>query len=302
MDGPAWFAAGDAIAERDFRRASRLTPVKALRSVRRVLCALLWIGVSVPVQTVFCLLPGRPKIWYARVFWSVAGRLIGLHVRVIGEIAKPPPGRAIAFVSNHSSWVDIVALGGLLEACFVAKNEVGQWPVIRRIARLGRTLFVSRRRGETIRERDEICARLTEGDNLILFPEGTTSDGCRVLDFRSTFFALANGEATPLIQPVSIVYDRLCGLPVGRRTRPLFAWYGDMDIASHFWRLARYHDYRATIALHEPVDPRDFPDRKALAAACWQVVAAECAVLRQNRTPHPGRVTLPAPAPAPAFA
>ena len=71
--------------------------------------------------------------------------------------------------------------------------------------------------------------RLAAGDNLVLFPEGTTSDGSRVLPFRSSFFAIAEGEDPPLIQPVSVVYDRLGGLPTGRASRPVFAWYGDMD-------------------------------------------------------------------------
>ena len=87
------------------------------------------------------------------------------------------------------------------------------------------------------------CATvLKAGDNLILFPEGTSSDGSRVLPFRTSFFAVAEVRAgedrseLPLIQPVSVVYDRLGGLPTGRASRPVFAWYGDMDIASHFWR------------------------------------------------------------------
>ena len=85
-------------------------------------------------------------------------------------------------------------------------------------------------------------ARLAAGDNLILFPEGTSSDGSRVLPFRSAFFSVvetATAPGAPLIQPVSVVYDRLGGLPMGRASRPVFAWYGDMELGSHFWRLAQ---------------------------------------------------------------
>ena len=90
----------------------------------------------------------------------------------------------------------------------------------------------------------------------MLFPEGTTSDGSRVLPFRSAFFALAEGARTPpLIQPVSVVYDRLGGLPTGRASRPVFAWYGDMDIASHFWRFAQHRGLRVSVLLHAPLDP-----------------------------------------------
>ena len=87
----------------------------------------------------------------------------------------------------------------------------------------------------------------------------------------------------PLVQPVSVVYDRLGYLPAGRSSRPLFAWYGDMDIGSHFWRLAQHGGLRATILLHPPVDPAQFASRKALAQATWNVVADGAAALRQNR-------------------
>jgi 1-acyl-sn-glycerol-3-phosphate acyltransferase len=139
--------------------------------------------------------------------------------------------------------------------------------------------------------------RLARGDNLILFPEGTTSDGSRVLPFRSAFFSIAEQPVTgdgrpPLVQPVSVVYDRLAGLPTGRANRPLFAWYGDMDLGTHFWRLAQQCGLRVTVVLHATLDPRDFPSRKALTAAAWEAVAGGAAALRQNRAAVP--LTAPA--------
>ena len=174
------------------------------------------------------------------------------------------------------------------------------------VARLGRSVFVSRQRGATRRERDIMRERLAAGDRLVLFPEGTTSDGSRVLPFRSAFFAVAEGADPPLIQPVSVAYDRLGGLPTGRASRPLFAWYGDMDIASHYWRLAQHRGLRASILLHAPIDPARFADRKVLAQAVWQAVADGAATLRQNRPATPlGSAAVPAvPADgaAPAYA
>ena len=209
------------------------------------------------------------------------------------------------FVSNHSSWLDVPVLGGRLEACFISKDDVAGWPVVSTVAKLGRSVFVSRQRNATARERDALMNRLAKGDNLVLFPEGTTSDGSRVLPFRSSFFAIAEGEPRPLIQPVSVVYDRLGGLPAGRAARPLFAWYGDMDIASHFWRLAQHRGLRATVLLHAPLDPAMFANRKELAQAVWSAVADGAATLRQNRPPRPAGV-IPGPAPvegaAPAYA
>jgi 1-acyl-sn-glycerol-3-phosphate acyltransferase len=248
--------------------------------------ALLWTLPSLLVQGVLVALPGRGKVVFARIYWAGFVRLLGLRIRVIGEPATGG-GRPVVFVSNHSSWLDVPVLGGRLDACFIAKSEVSRWVMIGTIARLGRTAFVSRRRGATVNERDSMRGRIAAGDSLILFPEGTTSDGSRVMPFRSTFFAIAEGERPPLIQPVSVVYDRLAGLPTGRACRPLFAWYGDMDIASHYWRLAQHRGLRVTVLLHAPLDPAGFDDRKALSLAVWRTVADGAATLRQNRPAQP---------------
>jgi 1-acyl-sn-glycerol-3-phosphate acyltransferase len=253
-----------------------------LRAVRRILSALVWTLVAIPIQEVLIRLPGRGKIVFARQYHAVLCRLIGLRVQVVGTPARGP---SVLFVSNHSSWLDILVLGSVLEAAFVSKAEIAQWPLVRTVARLGRTVFVSRRRAGTGREAEEIQRRLRQGDSIILFPEGTSNDGTRVLPFRSSFLAVAT-EARQ-VQPVSVVYDRLGGLPACRRDRPLFAWYGDMDIATHFWRIARRSGARATVLLHEPADPAAFPDRKALTAAASAVVAEGAALLRQNRPAAP---------------
>ena len=274
-----------------------------LRPMRRGVAMALWTLPAAAIQAAMLVLPGRGKIVFARLYWASLCRLLGLQVRVIGRPAREG-GRPVVFASNHSSWLDILALGGVLEGCFIAKEEVGGWPVIRTIARLGRTVFVTRRPADTGRERNAMRDRLDAGDNLILFPEGTSSDGSRVLPFRSVAEAQP-GRSRPLIQPVSIVYDQLAGLPIGRASRPVFAWYGDMDLASHFWRLAQHSGLRATVLLHAPVDPAAYASRKALSQAVWQVVAEGAAALRQNRPVRPAlhpAATEDAPPVRPAFA
>ncbi len=259
-----------------------------LRAGRRLFGLVLLTLASMAVQGVLLLVPGRAKVRFARFYWASFCRVLGMRVRVIGAPITAPD-RPVLFVSNHSSWIDIPVLGGVLPACFVAKGEVGRWPLIGTVARLGRTVFISRQRGPMAREIEAMRAVMARGDNLILFPEGTTSDGSRVMAFRASFFALAaaTGGAPPIVQPVSIVYDRLAGLPAGRATRALFAWYGDMDIASHYWRLARYPGLRASVLLHRPIDPSGQPNRKALCEEVWQVVANGAAALRQNRPVEP---------------
>jgi lyso-ornithine lipid O-acyltransferase len=253
-----------------------------IRAVRRIATILLWTLVAIPIQALLMALPGRANIAFGRFYWRTIAWLMGLKMQVVGEQAR---GQSVLFVSNHSSWLDIVVLGGALDACFVAKREVGEWPVVNIVAKLGRTVFVSRNRTQTKGEAGLIRERLGTGDSVILFPEGTTSDGGRVLPFRSAFLSVA--DHARVVQPVSIVFDRLGGLPACRRDRPLFAWYGDMDIGSHFWRLARRSKTRATLVLHAPLDPADYADRKALTAACAEVVTEGCATLRQNRAAAP---------------
>ena len=257
--------------------------VRALRASRRGAAAILWTVLACTIQALLLLLPGHAKVRFARVYWSVFARLIGLQVRRIGVPAASGHGRRVVYAANHCSWLDIPVLGGQLEACFVSKDEVARWPGVSLVARLGRTVFVTRQRRATGRERDDMRGRLAAGDDLLLFPEGTSSDGSRVLPFRSAFFSVAEGEASPLIQPVSVVYDRLGGLPTRRSTRAVFAWYGDMDLASHFWRLAKSRSMRATVLMHPPLDPRDFANRKLLAQAAWDAVAGGAAMMRQNR-------------------
>ena len=269
--------------------------------MRRVVLAALWTLPCALLQALLLLLPGRGKRWLARVYWAGICRILGIERRVIGT---RPFGRPVLFACNHTSWLDVPVLGGTIEACFVAKAQVSEWPVVKTVARLGRTIFVSRKPGQTLQERDAMRARLLNGDDLILFPEGTSSDGIRVLPFRSPFFAIVEGQVvqSPLIQPVSIVFDRLDYLPARRTTRPVTSWYGDMELGSHFWRLARHRHLRATILLHTPVDPAVYPSRKAIAQAVWDVISVGNATLRRGRLPDGAATALSLDSDAPAIA
>ena len=256
------------------------------RAVRRIASALLWTLAAIPVQAVLHRFPGRAKVRFGRFYHATLCRLIGLRVRVVGTPAtRDGAARPVLYLSNHSSWLDILVLGGALEACFVSKGEVADWPLVGTVARLGRTVFVSRNRRATGREADAMRGHMAAGESLIIFPEGTSNDGTRTLPFRSSLLGAADAART--VQPVSLVYDRLGGLPACRRDRPLFAWYGDMDIGSHFWRLARRAGARATVLLHEPFPPAAVPNRKALAAEAERIVAEGASLLRQNRPAVP---------------
>ncbi len=182
------------------------------------------------------------------------------------------------FVSNHCSYSDVMVLGSVIMGSFVAKAEVARWPVFGFLAKLQDTVFVERTGIRAREQRDGMIQRLAAGDNLILFPEGTSDDGNRVLPFKSALFSVAqhpleNGD-TVKIQPVSIAYTQLDGMPTGRALKPYLAWYGDMELASHLWELAGLGMITVEVIFHTPVAMSAFGSRKALAAHCHETVSA----------------------------
>jgi 1-acyl-sn-glycerol-3-phosphate acyltransferase len=255
------------------------------RMLARLGAFTVWTLLLLPVQLVLIYLPRRTdltrraKIRIPLLYWSGVARILGVNLDVTG-VVEPNTTRPILFIANHSSWLDIVCLGAVLPGCFVAKGEIARWPGVNLIAKAGRTIFVSRRHRSANRERTEMQTRLEAGDNLILFPEGTTSDGARVMPFHATFLALAADASNPIVQPVTIVYDQMDSLPICRRNRPRVAWYGDMDIASHYAQLGR-HTWRARIILHTPVPATT--NRKTLAADLQELIADQAAIVRQGR-------------------
>lgn len=224
-------------------------------------------------------------VWYHRQVC----RLMGLAIERKGRPRRKGP---VLFVSNHVSYLDIEVLGSLIKGSFVAKAEVRTWPFFSWLARLQRTVFVDRRRHKTSDARDDIRKRLEEGDNLILFPEGTTSDGNRILPFKSALFSAAEvrpgGEALT-VQPVSIAYARLDGLPLGRWLRPMLAWYGDMSMASHVPRVFGLGKVGVVVEFHPAVTIDQLGGRKALAAYCHAAIERGVAGALTGRTQSPLR-------------
>ena len=149
----------------------------------------------------------------------------------------------------------------------MAKREVGTWPGVKVLANLQQTIFVDReKRSESLKTAQEIADRLAGGDHIVLFPEGTSSDGNRVLNFKSSLFAavsLADRETD--VQTIALAYTYLGGVPLGRRTRPMVAWYGDMEMGSHVWSLLKAGPLDVHVRIGEPVPLAEIGDRKALA-------------------------------------
>jgi 1-acyl-sn-glycerol-3-phosphate acyltransferase len=204
--------------------------------------------------------------------------LFDIRVHVIGV---PVQDRGVLMVSNHSSWIDPVAISAAARVSFVAKSEVKTWPLFSTLARLAETVFVERAHRSKVGEvRDELRERLRAGDAVVLFPEGTSSDGNRVLPFKSALMGAAEVEVgvdsgnvrhVP-VQPVSVAYVAVHGIPMGRENRPLFAWYGDMDLAPHLWEAFTTGPVDVVIEFHPPMTVDSAGGRKALAIQAEAIV------------------------------
>lgn len=231
------------------------------------------IVIFAPVHVAYTILKPREPFRITLVFHRYLVRLLGFHVRAHGIMATTAP---ILFVANHSSYLDIPVLGTLIPAAFVAKSEVASWPLFGLMAKLQHTVFIERKPSRTRDHKDGIRARLGKGQNLILFPEGTSSDGLYVLPFRSGLFGAIEddlGGSSVTVQPVSIVCTELDGLPITRTWRPYYAWFGDMTLVKHLWNVFKFGRFTVDVTFHPPVSPQAFDDRKALAAYCREVVA-----------------------------
>ena len=222
-----------------------------------------------PLQHLFARTGSRFARTFPHWYHRQVCRIIGVRLNVDGEVAE---SQGVLIVSNHVSWLDITVLSAVAPVSFVAKQEVSTWPFVKWLAKLQRSVFVDReRRTEVGTKANEILERLEAGDHVVFFAEGTSSDGNSVVPFRSALFAAVKPPGSaPMgskvsVQTLALTYTRLHGLPLGRRGRPQVAWYGDMDMASHAWKLLGLGPLDADIRIGPPVPLNDFPDRKALA-------------------------------------
>jgi len=215
-------------------------------------------------------LPSRRRIpvLYHRMLCG----LLGVRIKVVGRCSNHHP---LLVVANHCSWIDIPVITSLASVVFVAKHQVASWPLFGLLAKLQRTVFVNRaHRHKTAEVNAEIAQRLAEGDPVVLFGEGTSSDGNRVLPFHTALIgaardALAASEHTGqvMIQPLSIAYVGIDGLPMGRQHRHVAAWYGDMDLMPHLLGMLRRGALDAVVSWGDPIPYDARTDRKEVARA-----------------------------------
>jgi len=235
--------------------------VLALVVLTLVLLPFQWLGIAFDL---------RLQRTIPHLYHRVLCALIGVRIRQTGRRSTATP---MLILSNHVSWLDICVITALAPVVFVAKSEVAGWPVFGWLARLQRTIFIDRQaRHRTGAATREIAGRLLGGDAVVLFAEGTSSDGVRVLPFRSALVgavhhALGNSthHSHVTVQPMSLAYVGFGGLPIGRGLRERVAWYGDADLLPHLFQLLSCGAVDVTVSWGEAVAYDITADRKAIA-------------------------------------
>ena len=202
---------------------------------------------------------------------KAASKVLGLQIKVEGSPTKTTKA---LFVANHVSYFDIIAVGSILPGRFIAKQELSTWPVFGILAKLTRTIFICRSSSSALKQVRMIEKLLFKSERLILFPEGTSSDGKKVLPFKPSLFE-APIQADAIVQPLTIRYEKINGMPVDRRSKPLLAWYGDMELLPHLWQSLSVGTITIKVVFHEPIKAVVFNNRKKLANHCQKIISLE---------------------------
>jgi len=239
-----------------------------LRALFFIFLYLPFMIVFVPLQFIVTRL-GLSWNFIPRWFHSMGARFLGMKVKVIGE---PSHDRATLIVSNHVSWTDIIAVGSKADVTFVAKSEIRNWFFVGFMASLQRTLYVDRKkRSDAHRASKEMAQRMASGGAVLLFAEGQSDIGTHVLPFRSALIGAAQqamqeaGATEVMIQPLTIAYTKLQGLPVGRTDRSFIAWIKSKSVKQNLKEILTGGTREVTLAFGTPRPLTAGADRKVLA-------------------------------------
>ncbi|HWV21557.1 MAG TPA: lysophospholipid acyltransferase family protein [Devosia sp.] len=220
------------------------------------------------------------------LFHKMACLFLGLRVTVIGA---PATGRPTLLTANHISWTDIVAIGSVTPVAFVAKSEVGKWPVVSALARLQKTIYVDRtRRAGTGRTAEAMGKHMANGSPVVLFAEGQSDIGTHVLPFRSALVGAAQhameaaGATEVNIQPLTVAYTRLEGLPISRNERSLVAWIKSKSIKQNIVEILSGPRKDVTVAFGTPQVLAHGADRKMVTKAAEREVRAMLVALNRD--------------------
>jgi 1-acyl-sn-glycerol-3-phosphate acyltransferase len=222
-------------------------------------------------------LPNRWKIISRlnRNFTLLLRLILNIKVTVAGDENSLERGGYV-IIANHVSYVDGMVLGSIFPIVFVSKLEVKSWPMVGLWNVLCGTIFINRQRKEEVGGLvEEMTRKLRHEANILLFPEGTSTNGEKILPFQTVPLA-APLRNRSMIVPVTVTYRTINGEPVSAANRDLVYWYGDMEFISHFWRLLGLSEVEVLVTIQPKIECFRYEDnsggRKKLAEDCYNRV------------------------------
>jgi 1-acyl-sn-glycerol-3-phosphate acyltransferase len=243
----------------------------SFRVVFSTVLLVFWCCFMLPVHLLWkaLQLPKIEKCYF--VFHGGCCWLFNLRCHVRGEISTARP---TLFLSNHISYLDVLVLSKYVPAYFIAKSEVSNWPVLGWLAKEQNTLFFERNKKKVRGQITVMSDHFNREGNLILFPEGTSTEGEHIQPFKSSLLqSVELSEKEVMIQPITLAYTKYNNQPMCRQRRDQYAWYAAMPFASHFFNALGLAKADVEIIFHKPVTLNEFENRKACAADCQQRVA-----------------------------
>ncbi len=215
-------------------------------------------------------------------------KTIGIKIKQVGSANVYRP---LLIVANHCSWLDICVISATLPVSFVAHSEIANWPFIGALAKLQRSVFVERyKRTATKKTADEIASRLTSGDAIVLFAEGTNSNGNVILPFRSAlvgaaFNSISQHSANSVwVQSLAVAYTKIRGIPTGRKYRHIVSWPSGVNLVKHMFKVVLTGEFDVKLIWGEPKQISDNLDRKVLTKQLENEVRTNTVNAMFNRT------------------
>jgi lyso-ornithine lipid O-acyltransferase len=253
-----------------------------MRLLKLVAFLSLWVFFFALVATVHLWIPilGLPNRWKIisrlnRNFTLLLRLILNIKVTVAGDEGQMERGGYV-IIANHVSYVDGIVLGSIFPILFVSKREVKRWPIVGQWNILCGTIFINRQRKEEVGSLvDEMTRKLKQETNILLFPEGTSTNGEKLLPFQTVPLA-APLRSRSIIVPATIAYKNIDDAPVTAANRDLIYWYGDMDFVSHFWKVLALRNVEVLVTIQPKIECFHYEDssagRKRLADDCYNRV------------------------------
>lgn len=238
----------------------------SFRAYIKALLLIIWLVVFSIVLFISLIFKNKNHMSLVAFVYKLSLLIINIKVRIKGEITEASP---VFFISNHVSYIDIPVLGAILKTTFIAKDDIRNWPVLGQISSLVKPLFIVRKVSKSKENADIIENHINKHHSVIMFPEGSTSEGRTLIPFNSSFFGITYKVEDLTIQPVLLKYTRINGLPISTSERHYIYWIGDMELMPHLWELLKLYSIDVEVELLDPIKPRDYSNRKKLALACY---------------------------------